>query len=153
MIVLRFSGGSNLASRAIQAFTWSWASHVDIELADGRLLGAVPGLGVSLRDPDGSAGSLGGERRVERYEVYLPITACHNVESFARRQLGRPYDWAAIAGMVFRKDWRDDGKWFCSELVAAAFEASGHRLLQADHLDRITPRDLLMSTFLKPLPA
>jgi len=153
MVILRFSASESLSALAIQFWTWSWPSHVDFELPDGRLLGAVPGQGVSLRKIDGTAGKLGRETRVERYAVHLPLIPAATVIDLAMGQLGRPYDWKAIAGMVLRHDWKNEKEWFCSELVAWAFKQAGHSILRTDHLDRITPRDLLLSTQLHPIPA
>lgn len=31
-------------------------------------------------------------------------------------QVGKPYDWTALAGIFFRRDWSEDDSWFCSEL-------------------------------------
>lgn len=153
MVILRFSASRSRSARAIQLWTWSWPSHVDFELPDGTLLGAVPGQGVSLRKIDGTAGKLGREIRVERYAVHLPLIASTTVIEQAMGQLGKPYDWKAIGGMLLRHDWQSEDKWFCSELVTWSFKQAGHSILQADHLNRITPRDLLLSTQLRPIPA
>lgn len=61
----------------------------------------------------------------------------------ARSQIGKPYDWQGVAGIGFRRRWQDDDAWFCSELVAWAFEAGGHPLFRTQPW-RITPRDLYL---------
>lgn len=61
----------------------------------------------------------------------------------ARSQIGKPYDWQGVAGIGFRRRWQDDDAWFCSELVAWAFEAGGHPLFRSQPW-RITPRDLYL---------
>ena len=59
----------------------------------------------------------------------------------ARTQLGKPYDWQGVAGIGFRRRWQDKDAWFCSELVAWAFEAGGQPLFRSQPW-RITPRDI-----------
>lgn len=51
---------------------------------------------------------------------------------WALTQEGKPYDLGAVAaiklstiGIKIRRNWRDPGKWYCSELVARAFEMAG----------------------------
>jgi len=54
--------------------------------------------------------------------------------------------------MALRRDWHKPDKWLCSQLVEAAMYEAGCELLNDDnHVDRITPRDLLLSTRMKPL--
>ncbi len=146
MIALRFSGGMGLTGRVVQAATWSWASHVDFELEDGRLLGAVPGRGVCIRDPRDDAPS-----RVERYQVAVDEGTANAALTRAKWVIGRPYDWAGVVGWGLHRQWHDDDAWFCSELVAWSFLMEGAPLLRATDAWRITPRDLLLSPYLVPL--
>lgn len=32
-----------------------------------------------------------------------------------KNQLGKKYDWTALFGIYFRRNWQEDDKWFCSE--------------------------------------
>jgi uncharacterized protein YycO len=139
MITLRFSTLDDLTGRVVQWATWSWASHVDVVLTDGSLIGAIPKRGVVMRVPD-QAG------RVEFYHVQVPAGP---VIERMLSQIGRPYDWPGIMGWALRRDWQDPHAWFCSELVAWAFENAGFPLLRSEGLSRITPRDLLMSPMLR----
>lgn len=137
MIVLQFSKQPGIASQAIRWFTWSSHSHVDFVLSDGRLLGATTD-GVTIRDD-------GRWSRMARVGVDVPAS----VIDVAMTQIGKPYDWTGILGFPFRSNWQDPGRWFCSELVAWAFDQAGFPLLRAEHLSRITPRDLWMSPKLR----
>jgi hypothetical protein len=147
MITLQFSSTDQIGSKAIQFVTWSWASHVDFVLPDGKLLGALAidqGGGVKYHDMK----PLSEYARVERYEIDAP----DSVLDFARSQLDKPYDWLGLIGILTRnRRWEDDDKWFCSELVAWSFLQAGKPLL-IDTSYRITPRDLLISPLLKPIP-
>lgn len=137
MITLQFSTTSRPASRLICWGTWGRHSHVDLVLPDGQLLGAVPG-GVQVRPFDPSA------LRIERHQVDAPDTVLERAIS----QQGRPYDWPGVLGYALRRDWQEDDSWFCSELVAWAFQDAGRPLLRAGDAWRITPRDLLLSPLL-----
>jgi hypothetical protein len=48
---------------------------------------------------------------------------------WALTQAGKPYDFSAICGIAFDRDWRGSRRWFCSELIAAALEVVGSPLL------------------------
>lgn len=63
---------------------------------------------------------------------------------FAKSQLGRPYDLGFIFGWLFRRDWQDNTKWACSELVAWAVERAGTFIFSEDRMNRITPEHLYM---------
>lgn len=137
MITLQFSTKTSLSSRLIRWATWSAFSHVDLVLPDGRLLGATARRGVSIRNPEPVA-------RLVRFTIDAPSA----VIDVASTQLGRPYDWSGILGWGLRRDWQEDDSWFCSELIAWAFDAAGCPLLRARNSWRITPRDLLLSPLL-----
>lgn len=59
----------------------------------------------------------------------------------ARSQLGKPYDWLGVAGIGFRRRWQDEDAWFCSELVAWAFEVAGAPLFRTGYW-RVTPQTI-----------
>lgn len=49
-------------------------------------------------------------------------------ELWARNQVGKGYDYAALLGLALRRgSWADDGRWHCSELVEAALVQAGKR--------------------------
>ena len=141
MITLQFIADHSPTSWLIRRFTWSPYSHVELVLPDGRLLGARGDGGVAIREPARAP-------VVARFAVEAP----DSVIDTALQQLGRPYDWAAIAGIVTRRNWQQPDRWFCSELVAWAFDRAGHPLLRSQGHYLITPRDLLLSPYLSPIP-
>ncbi len=142
-IRLRFSAGSGPAAAVVRAATWSWCAHVGFLLPDGRVLDATPELGVALRAPD--AGDQDQVLGVDAAPGVLEAAV-----TWARGRLGQPYDWTGALGIGAHRDWGRDGAWFCSELMAAAFKAAGRPLLRTDHLDRVTPAQLLLSPLLVP---
>ena len=60
--------------------------------------------------------------------------------NFLFAQLGKPYDWQGFLGLPFRQNWASTQRWFCSELIAAAFQHAGYPLGFPSR--RVTPRDL-----------
>jgi uncharacterized protein YycO len=67
---------------------------------------------------------------------------------WALTQVGKPYDFSAITGIVLNRDWHNENKWFCSELLVVAFEKAGAPILStrpSSAFWRVTPRDLLLS--------
>ena len=145
MITIQFSTTDQFASKAIAFLTWSWASHVDFVMPDGQLFGALAienGGGVQFHPMEKMY------TRIERYTVNAP----DSVLDYALSQKGKPYDWGGIFGILSRgRNWQDDDKWFCSELVAYSFMKAGVPLLN-ETSNRITPRDLLISPLLTRIP-
>jgi uncharacterized protein YycO len=130
----------NFISAGIRLTTRSWASHAEFVDVDARVtLGARSQGGVKLRSQSEDYYS-----RVEQF-------TCANIEKmyeFALTQVGKPYDYSAIFGIALHRDWHDESKWFCSELVAVAAERAGNPLLSTRPSIQpynITPRDLLLS--------
>jgi len=140
MTTIRFTRGTGLACWIVRTATWDWSSHVGFKLDDGTVLDATPDFGVSIRNAV-------DDETTEYWKILAPKQHIANAVTYAKGQVGKPYDWKAIIGMGLRRDWHDDSKWFCSELVEGAFDFVHWPLVRdADLLDRITPRDLRMST-------
>ena len=133
----------NPISAAIRFTTRSWASHVEFWDADTQTtLGARAKGGVAIRPCSG-----------DKYTKVEQFTAPGILEAYkwALTQVGKPYDYSAITGIAFDRDWHDEKKWFCSELVTVAFEKAGLPILSTRPsacVYRITPRDLLLSRIL-----
>lgn len=145
-MVLQFSAQDDPASAAIKIFERGWPSHVDIVLGDGTLLGARSDVvggkpaGVQARPADYEVFS-----RVERYAIACEETVETRFLNFLEAQIGKSYDKLAIAAFAVERDWREPDEWFCSELAAAALEASGYWCYPlANAANEITPRDLLL---------
>ncbi|MCW3482121.1 YiiX/YebB-like N1pC/P60 family cysteine hydrolase [Neisseriaceae bacterium JH1-16] len=122
----------------IRAGTWSTWSHV--ALIDGdSVIEAAAGHGVRRQ---GLAETL---RRASHHAfVALPVTNGHAVVDAAASQLGKRYDYSALAGLGLHRDWQSDDAWFCSELVAWSFQQAGSPLFRPDCLRRVTPQHLWM---------
>lgn len=113
-------------------------SHVDIVLPNGKLVGAIP-AGVKERD-----------NNLKQY-IRFKVDAPNEIENLIISQIGKKYDWNGVLGLWIKRNWQDTDNWFCSELVAWAFKEAGKPLLRTEHLERITPRDLLLSPYLEQI--
>lgn len=138
MITLRFSRGDGVAGWAVRTWTWSWAAHVGIVLRNGRILDAYPGRGVSVRDAAWEASD-------RFYQADVPDGAL----LWARSQIGAGYDYLAVLGAVLHRDREGRGRWDCAAFVEWCCWKAGRPLLEVARLDRITPRDLLLSPWLR----
>lgn len=146
MITLRFSAGVGWEAQVVKWGTWSSFSHVGFKLPDGTVLDASPKYGVMRRRAT-------DDLTTEYWEALYPQRQVQAAVDWALTQVGKSYDWSAIAGFVIRcgkpakRDWHDQRAWFCSELVEQAFNEAGIPLLQdSGEFNRITPRDLMLST-------
>ncbi len=137
-ISLLFSNSRDPLSAAIRAFTWSRWSHVS--LIDGYcVIEALAPDGVVVNDTEVAL------LRAREFElVELPCRNPEAVRAAAASQVGKPYDYTALLGLGLHRNWQDEDAWFCSELVAWAFEQAGEPLFRADCLRRVTPQHLWM---------
>lgn len=160
----------DFVSMGIRHITWSQYSHVEFvldeewqeamhqsatvllkALLDSQTLsnltiGARHKDGVQIRPSDYEPYPLD-----DRFLVEVTPEQKQTLMKFVLDQVGKPYDTTAILGILAHRDWRRQDSWFCSELVAAAFEAADAPLLYVTpHVNRITPRDTSLSIKLIP---
>jgi hypothetical protein len=137
-IKLRFVKNKTIWSKLVRIFTWSEFSHVDYVFDDGKCFGALPQIGVNFNT-----------LRVDYCEFYeMEVKDKAKIEFWLLSQRGKAYDWMAILAMPFRRNWQDPSDWFCSELIATALEQDTPMINEPNKY-RVTPRDLLLSPFLK----
>ena len=141
MVTLQFSTTNHPLSRIVCWATWSPFSHVDLLLPDGRVLGSEWDTGVTIRN------QRRDYTRIARLTADIPFDAYYDA---LMTQIGKPYDWSGVIGIMAHKEWQKKNSWFCSELQAWAAEQCGVRLLRRTDVSRVTPRDLLISPLLKP---
>lgn len=138
--------GSAFVSRLIQYGTSSRDNHTGILLGDGTLVEAL-GAGVA-RNPLKDYSSK--EMSVSHMELN-PVVAS-GIASFALAQVGKPYNYPGIAAIALdqlgiKPQWMDDwaahdGRWFCSQLVAAAYASQGIQLVEGKEPWQVSPGDL-----------
>lgn len=146
-IKLQFVLGAGLSSRLIAWYGQGYGgySHVDAVLPDGSLLGARSDA-VGGKSPGVQIRPQGYERWLKRCVVEIDATDAQAAawEGWLRRQIGRPYDHAAIVGFILGRRLGDRGHWICSGCQFGALEAAG--LLGPGPVppDEVTPNALLL---------
>lgn len=133
-LTLIYSRSHDLGTLAIRAASW-WGpwSHCGIVTSHNTVIEARATRGVietPLREFEARASACVAVRR----ECPNPLAAV----VFAISQKGKKYDWGAVLGFPLRGQWERQDKWFCSELVEAAFIVGGRRRFDSDAW-RITP--------------
>jgi uncharacterized protein YycO len=137
MVKVIFCTSQKFGAIAIRALTWSDWSHAAIIDGEDVIEATWPRVCVS-----------------PLAEVIARHSSCVIVEfadvdataivQAARSQIGKPYDLAGILGIALHRDWQEQSKWFCSELVAWAFGQAGVPLFRADAQSRVVPQHLWM---------
>ena len=126
-------------SAGIRFVTRSWASHTEfVQTENGHTFGSRWRDGVRWRPASES-------RHYTYVEVFTHPYAQQALE-WAITQEGKPYDLTAIFGILTDRNWRAEDSWFCSELIAAAFEHTTGPLFAMDtRLNRVFPGHIPMS--------
>jgi len=148
---LRFSSTRSLIPSALIRWrTQCWQSHVEFELPDGSTLGSRWSLnsadnGVRIRPPQACHGQIN--------VTHKTFTGIEDAAAFCRTLIGTPYNLKGIFGIATAKDFYDENALDCSHAVFISAEKGAHVLL-LNPIDiqpwKITPRDLLLSDFLRP---
>lgn len=145
-MILAFTGGTGITGAIIRWHTWSWAAHVAFVLPDGQYLDATPSAGVSVHPHLAGSHPRPLNPSPRFFEtIDCPKAIENSIFAWAHDQVGKHYDWSAIYGMAFHRDWEAENEWFCSELVTAGFAKKGWPLLRTNHLNRVTPAEDLLS--------
>jgi len=137
-VQLMFSTTRHAFSTLIRAATWSRWSHVAL-VAGPHVIEAVA-LGGVQQVSKAHAIQRASDFRI----VDLPAANPQAIIAAARSQIGKPYDWTAIAGLGLHRDWQEDDSWFCSELIAWAAAEAGESWFRCEALRRVTPQHLWM---------
>lgn len=126
-------------SRLIRFFTWSKFSHVVLINPDGSsYIESTHGVGV--RELPISEFLKKG--CVKFGTIYHPFPG--KVWELVKGEIGKPYDDLYIYGWLCRRNWQDDAKWACCELVPAMAARAGYPIIREDCFTKITP-ELLYS--------
>lgn len=130
-------------SPIIRFLTWSQWSHVAIQLDDGRVFEAI-GSGVRCTTLEDCISRMSNHTFVylDKVDDIKRIYA----ECWIIEQIGKKYDWGALFGFLFKRNFQSPNKWFCSELAAEFCKKLGYRIANEEQLNRVTPQFLYMIT-------
>jgi uncharacterized protein YycO len=141
--------GKSLFSRLIRWATWSEYSHAAwLDDDTGRIVEAWRRGVVDT--------TLGGDHtpgtRVDCFAVEGEDHAHRTaIRSFLWGEMGKPYDLRGVLGFVTRRSGaQSPARWFCSELVFAAYALAGIPILARVAAHQVPPGWLAMSPRLAP---
>lgn len=145
--VALFAGGDPIAW-IVRWQTRAPYSHAALLMPCGqRVIEAYPGVGVRIRH-------LGPEdwENITLFDIEgMTPDLSRQVLAFAERERGKGYDWRSVLRFVSRTPARENGRWFCSELVYAALAHVGIRLLERISAHNVSPGMLPLSHKLLPV--
>lgn len=139
MKVLLFRG-RGLISSLIRWQTRSQYSHAAFLLADGEtIVEAWQGDGVRKK-------KVTDWSNIDVFHVLGATEAQMNyAANFALAQVGKKYDYRQVFRFLTRIGGKNNGKWFCSELVFAALQHAGINLLERIEPWAVSPGLLALS--------
>jgi len=131
----------NPVSAAIRLRTASEFSHIEfVNLTDQTTLGSRSIGGVKIRPCAKDHYS-----RVEQFT----FSGIEKAYEWGLTQIGKPYDFSGIAGILFNHDWTNDKRWFCADFIQmASIKGPFNPLLStrpSNFIAHYTPRDFLLS--------
>ncbi len=87
----------------------------------------------------------------EDFHAEISQDAADTMQAFLDAQLGKPYDVTMVLRFLSRRQEtrKSKGRWFCSELVAAAFQEAGRPLLARTEPWEVSPGLLARSPLLR----
>lgn len=140
--------GKSVVSRLIRWRTWSDYSHAAWLCLDGTVLDAWQKGGV--RHVANISVGHKPNTPVEFFSVDITPAERIRIEKFLRDQVGKKYDFHGVLKFISRRKTTHDQqrKWFCSELVSAAFNRIGHPLLARIRDEQVSPGLLAISPLL-----
>ena len=118
----RCVGADDAEAAVIKLVSRGTVSHVEFIIGDDGLhtLGARADGGVAIRPINYAVFQIDLRFQTEcSQDQYDKLTA------FLGAQLGKPYNYIDLLAILANRDWRNTSSWICSELWAAALEASG----------------------------
>ena len=136
----RFVAETDPVSGLIQYVERGVVSHVGFLTDDEQFeVGARALGGVAKRPADYEKFALDIRFRV-------PVTDAKYAQAwdFLNAQIGKPYDFANVLGILFNQDWTNQKAWMCSRLWVATLETIGLIGKMDSNVSFFTPQDGLI---------
>ncbi len=125
--------GRGIISAMIRWQTRSEYSHAAFLLPCGRIIESWQGSGVHIK-------TLNDWEGIDSFGVHgMTNEQWEEAILFARKQIGKKYDYRGVCRFVSRRKVPADDRWFCSELVAKALEVAGIKLFRNLDSTEISP--------------
>lgn len=118
---LLFTTQPGISSGLIRRFDGYDSSHVGILLPDNSVVDSTFWHGGVRRWSHDDF----MQKRTLMHRVTFPVPRLDDGVAWLTMQIGKPYDWTALAGWLLWFDWQEDDCWYCSELAVAFSQACG----------------------------
>jgi uncharacterized protein YycO len=137
--------GTGIINSLIRWQTRSHYAHASVLLHDDDnvIVQSLPGKGVHV-----TRLSPHDWRGVDRFHVVTSKAFEAVASQFLLSQVGRKYDYSGVIRFLTREKSVNNQRWFCSELVYAAFSAAGLPLLNCREAYKVSPALLALSPYL-----
>lgn len=142
-IILGFSRSDHCVSHAVRKLSRGRFSHVMLLNPQSRYYIESSGLanppGVQLHSlPEFFSRADWDFRVINHPDPGL-------VWEIAVGQVGKPYDWYYMVGWLLNdRNWQDDNKWACHELILWACEKAGHPVIDMQDSHNLSPHHLYL---------
>jgi len=140
--------GTDIGAFFIKLFTNSKYSHAAMALTDGLMIHSTFRTGVAIVSFETWRQFYGGEWNIYEYINPIDARAARIMNNFVYKIAGSPYDWRGVLSFVFPWIKQNSERYFCSELIAAAFKKAKLPLIDKPNW-RISPADLSRCKYLR----
>ena len=140
MIKLLFTAKHQIGSWIIRTGTWSKWSHVALLCSDSNVIEAIGFKGV--RKVSLEEALLGSFRHAIVEIVEASPEEEEKLIEILSTQLGKSYDYIGALGIGLHRNWQDDDKWICSELICWGLQQIGKPLFRAEEIRKISQQNL-----------
>lgn len=139
--VALFSGGDPIAWVVRWQSRAPWSHAAFLLPCGSRVIESYPGSGVRIRHLKPADWA-----NIKVFDIEgLTPDLSRQALAFAERERGKGYDWRSVLRFVTRTPARENGRWFCSELVFAALAHVGIHLLARVEAHNVSPGMLGLS--------
>lgn len=145
-LIIRCINSKDIVGNLIDFFSAGYLDHIEFGEPDGRWTGARAEGGVQTRAANYCKPAL-----ELVYAISVPQWQYDAIMNFVHAQIGKPYDFSDIGGILFHNNWHNVDKWICSELVTAGCDIGQFYLLNVlpGFTHRITPKEVHLSPKLR----
>ena len=133
-------GNWAFSAAIIRLFTFSRWHHCGVLVGD-YVIEPRPWYGVKYTHIDSY------KKRGRWAIIDIPLDDEGEAIIWLQNQVGKPYDYKALFRMVIHRDWEQDDKWYCSELVGYMMNRFRRDKTFSSSARGILPRDIALLPF------
>jgi uncharacterized protein YycO len=136
-ITVVFTRSKNIGSYLIRKISWSeWSHCAIVDYSSNTVIEATWPQGVIERPLE----EFLAQHTTNGEVCFRTYKGDKRVVEYCRSQVGKPYDTLGVLGVGIHREWQDDSKWWCNELIEAGLVKYGYSPYIAANLRRLTPQ-------------